>query len=107
MDLYDIYDKLFPDMSEEEFHKLPSPISILQEADWDSDCACRFPVVYLNKDGPIHTVVINVQSTGSSTTLIKITDSYNSEWGYSYNPEVTIVEAVEVQRTVIEYRAKQ
>lgn len=98
MDLYDIYDKLFPDMSEEEFHKLPSPMSILEEASWDENQ--RFNIVYLDKSGYTHTVVINVQDT-----LIRISDRYNGEWGYDYNPEVTIVEAVEVTRT--EYRAKQ
>lgn len=35
MDLYDIYDKLFPDMPEEEYWELPSPMSILEKAGWD------------------------------------------------------------------------
>ncbi|WOL31514.1 hypothetical protein [Microcoleus phage My-WqHQDG] len=108
MDLYDIYNNLFPDISEEEYYKLPSPVTILEEAGWDGGCqshtirSIEFSVVYLDKAGPRHTVVINVQGT-----LIRISDWYNDEWGYDCNPEVTIVEAVERQVTITEYRAKQ
>lgn len=93
MDLYSIYEKLFPDISEEELYKLPSPTSILRD-EW-----CPFPIIYLDKDGPIHTVVI--RAPGVQDTLIRIRDGYHSEYGYDYNPEVAIVEAVE--RKVIEY----
>ena len=88
MDLYDIYEELFPDISEEELYNLPSPTSILR-GEW-----CPFPIIYLDKGGPIHTVVICIATrviedppparhvpwqasyevTGVQDTLIRISD---------------------------------
>lgn len=97
MDLYSIYEELFPDMPEEEFYKLPGPISILEAEGCDIDWA---EVVHLDKDRHVHTIVIKVEAP-CRPLLIRIRDEYHSELGYDYNPEVEIVEAVE--RKIIEY----
>jgi hypothetical protein len=97
MDLYSIYEELFPDMPEEEFYKLPGPTSILMTEGYGLDWA---EVVYLDKGSNIHTIVIKVEAH-HRPLLIRIRDGYHSELGYDYNPEVEIVEAV--VRKVIEY----
>ena len=97
MDLYDIYEKLFPDMPEDEFYKLPSPRDILYAYDSDNP---PFPVVDYWGESK-RNVVIKVQDT-----LVHLSAGYNGEWGLDDNYNVEIVEAVRVQRTVIEYRSK-
>ena len=100
MDLYSIYEELFPDMPEEEFYKLPGPTSILALADSEGYGLDWAEVVYLDKGSNIHTIVIKVEAP-CRPLLIRIRDGYHSKLGYDYNPEVEIVEAVE--RKVIEY----
>ena len=91
-DLYNYYERLLPSMADADFDNLPSPRQILEEACYDLNNIPAFvgtiPIIDagVEHNGQNRYVVVQLGSEH-----VKISASYDGEYGLDYNYDVSIV----------------